>query len=227
MLRNNNVTKHPLPWRGLERLALGGLPVLFLMLLSLSCSEEESELTEWHDWTTRNDQFFASLQDSMAQNPSQWKRLKNFSLDPATEGDATDYVYAKVITQGDVTADSPAYTDSVRVIYRGRLIPSATYPEGRVFDETVYGTFSPLTGYSVKQQASRMIDGYATALQAMHRGDYWRVYIPSALAYGDEDRTSGSVVSIPGHSVLIFDLILIDFSPAGITMQPWNSRRMK
>ena len=52
----------------------------------------------------------------------------------------------------------------------------------------------------------------------MHRGDYWRIYIPSSLGYGD----SGSGSTIPGHSVLIFDLTLIDFSPVGEAMKPYN-----
>jgi FKBP-type peptidyl-prolyl cis-trans isomerase FklB len=51
----------------------------------------------------------------------------------------------------------------------------------------------------------------------MHIGDYWRVYVPSDLGYGD----SGSGTAVPGGSVLIFDLILVDYSPLGTVMKPW------
>jgi FKBP-type peptidyl-prolyl cis-trans isomerase FklB len=67
-----------------------------------------------------------------------------------------------------------------------------------------------------------MIDGYTTALLHMHRGDYWRVFIPADLAYGEGGNSSGS---IPGYSVVIFDLTLIDFSPVGQVMPVWSVRR--
>ena len=62
-----------------------------------------------------------------------------------------------------------------------------------------------------------MVDGFATALQRMHVGDYWRVYIPSELAYGESGNSS-----VPGYSLLIFDLILIDYTSAGTALNPWQ-----
>ena len=62
-----------------------------------------------------------------------------------------------------------------------------------------------------------MLDGYATVLQHMHRDDYWRIYIPYQLGYGETDNGS-----VPAYSVLIFDLTLIDFSPVGTVMRPWS-----
>ena len=51
----------------------------------------------------------------------------------------------------------------------------------------------------------------------MHRGDYWRVYIPYQLGYGAVKNGT-----IPAYSTLIFELALIDFSPAGTVMPAWN-----
>ena len=118
----------------------------------------------------------------------------------------------------------PLFTDSVRVIYRGRLIPSASYSQGYVFDETVYGTYSSATGATkcFWLASTGLISGFTTVLQHMHRGDYWRVYIPSELGYGE---TENSTAGIPGYSVLIFDLTLVDFSPVGQTMPIWRARR--
>ena len=99
-----------------------------------------------------------------------------------------------------------AYTDSVRVIYQGRLIPSASYPQGKVFDPgTVYGKFSMETSSTTRFKVANMVDGFATALQRMHVGDYWRVYIPSELAYGSK----GAGDKILPNSTLIFDVELI------------------
>ena len=207
-------------------LAAAFLIAHFSLLFTLTaCSEEEAEAGEWDNWEQRNDAFFASLADSLRANPSQWVHVKNFSLDPDQDGQPTDYVYAKVVEPGD-GAGSPAYTDSVRVIYQGRLIPSATYPQGYVFDAgSVYGDFSPKTSATRKMLVSAMTDGFATALQRMHRGERWRLYVPSDLAYGDDGLKESGAVVIPGHSVLIFDLMLIDFSAAGETMLPWSSRQ--
>ncbi|MBQ9357661.1 MAG: FKBP-type peptidyl-prolyl cis-trans isomerase [Prevotella sp.] len=202
-----------------------GLGVCLLVLFS-SCSEEDAEATEFDNWKARNEVFFASLADSLSANPAQWQRILTYSLTPDDSRSSNDYIYAKKVVNGTGT-ECPAYTDSVRVAYRGRLIPSANYPDGYVFDETATGTFSTATAYTVKTVVSSNVDGYATALQHMHKGDTWRIYIPYPLGYGETDQTSGSVVIIPAYSVLVFDLALIDFCHAGETMPAWSSRISK
>jgi FKBP-type peptidyl-prolyl cis-trans isomerase FklB len=189
---------------------------LFTLLLLTACSESAEEEEEFVNWSARNEQYLATVaNDSMQQ--SGWQRFKKYSLDPSTTGKVGDYVYVKVIEQGNSTT-KPAYTDSVRVMYQGRLIPSKTYPQGYIFDGTVHGTFSLATGSTAKMKVANTIDGFSTALQHMSVGDYWRVYIPWELGYG----TSGSGSTIPGYSVLVFDLALIDTSPAGQVMKPWR-----
>lgn len=206
---------------------LGRITFLFfyffiLLFFSTSCSEDDGDTDEFENWQQRNEAFFASLADSMMLNPSQWVKYKNYSLDEQTLGKTTDYIYAKVITRGEGT-ESPMYTDSVRVSYQGRLIPSVSYPEGFVFDGTVYKNepYDDRTNATVKLLISQTADGFATALLHMHRGDYWRVFIPSDLAYGD----NGNGNTIPGHSVIIFDLTLHDFASAGEPMAVWSARR--
>ena len=192
-----------------------------LSLLSFaSCSETDGEVDEYDNWQARNAVFFASLEDSLTAKPGEWKKLKSWSLREDTLTASTDYIYAHVMPYGMESGEttSPFYTDSVRVMYQGRLIPSASYREGYVFDSgTVYGKFTPVTGATTKFLVSGPTDGFATALQHMHRGDYWRIYVPSTLGYGEYGTTG-----IPGYSVLVFDLILIDFSPAGQAMPVWN-----
>lgn len=185
-----------------------------------ACSESDDEAGEFDNWQQRNEAYFATLSDSLRANPGAWRKLKCYALDESTEGKTTDYIYVKVVKQGDGT-ESPMFTDSVRVSYQGRLIPSVTYPAGFVFDGTVYGNYDDRTNATTRQKLSAMIDGYATALLHMHRGDHWRVYIPADLAYGK----AGSGTTIPGYSVVIFDLTLIDFSSAGQTMPVWSARR--
>ena len=192
-----------------------------LSCLFISCGEDDATVDEYADWTARNDQFLAALaNDSLRQ--AGWYRYKKYSLNDESEGTISQYIYVKVVESGD-GLDCPMFTDSVRVCYQGRLIPTVLHPEGYVFDGTIYGTYNPATNSNTKflLSSSSIIDGFSTALLHMHRGDHWRVYIPSELAYKE---TVNGV--IPAHSLLIFDLTLIDFSPAGQVMPVWSSREM-
>ncbi|MDE5782930.1 MAG: FKBP-type peptidyl-prolyl cis-trans isomerase [Prevotella sp.] len=188
--------------------------------LITACSEDTGEVDDYANWEERNEVYFASLTDSLRNDPIHWSRIKSFSLDSQTEGAATDYIYVKTIASGE-GSESPLYTDSVRVSYQGRVIPTVSYPQGYVFDGTVYGDYSLATNATTRMKISSLIIGMQTALLHMHRGDYWRVYIPNELGYKSQDQTNSG---IPPYSTLIFDLTLIDFSPVGESMPVWSAR---
>ena len=197
--------------------------LLALLLTSgavVSCSETDEDATvgEFADWQARNDAYFYTLEDSLASNPLVWKKLITYSKAATATNPNTDYIYVKVLEQGEGTT-SPLYTDSVRVSYRGRLIPTVSYPQGSVFDETYEGSYSRSTTGVLDNQVSNFRDGFATALQHMHVGDYWRVYIPYQLGYGASD-----YLSVPAYSVMIFDVSLIDFGSGSEQLTPWTSR---
>ena len=191
--------------------------------VGVSCSEETEEDTEYANWQERNEAYFASLeQQYAASTDGSWLKFKSYDKNPsASVGTYTDYIYAQVIESGAGT-DSPMYTDSVRVSYRGRLIPSESYPEGYIFDSTAYGDYNPKTNATVKFAVSALVNGFSTALLHMHRGDTWRVFIPYTLGYGTT--SSGS---IPAYSNLIFELSLIDFQEAGHAMEPYSARSIR
>ncbi|MBQ3632250.1 MAG: FKBP-type peptidyl-prolyl cis-trans isomerase [Prevotella sp.] len=196
-----------------------------LSLLMTACSESDDESSDYDNWQERNEAYFATLADSLRQQPQQWVRYKSYSLDQSSEGNATDYVYAKIISQGTGSnLQSPMFTDSVRVSYQGRLIPTGTYPQGYVFDGTAYGTYDSATNATAKMVMAAsgsevLISGWITALLHMHRGDHWRIYIPHQLGYGAQDKSNSG---IPAYSTLIFDLTLVDFSPVGQVMPVWQ-----
>lgn len=204
------------------------LVTFHLSLFSLSsCSESEEDAGEYTNWQERNEQYLSDIAKRCQSGTAPdgvsggkgWKRLKVYSKDASTEGSIDDYVYAYVIEEGTGT-ECPAYTDSVRVSYQGRLIPTTTYPEGKVFDGTVYDKYYDKTNSTAKFQVSSLTDGFCTALQYMHQGDHWIIYIPSALGYGEK----GSGTAIPGYSVIIFELTLINFSHTGEDLPVWSSR---
>lgn len=184
--------------------------------LFVACSESDDDPDEYEDWQIRNDIFFASLEDSLAQGNGAWKKLKSFAKNPSTSvGSNTDYIYYKVIKTGYEIADtvSPLYNDSVCVSYVGRQLPTTSYPEGYIFDSTVFGPYDLKTNATKKFKVSQLVDGFATAMLYMHRYDTWRIYIPYALGYGST--TSGS---IRAYSTLIFDVTLYDFAEEGHAM---------
>lgn len=214
------------PQRQLRQLFILGC-LSCLCCLFTSCSEEDAEdeySREFANWQQRNEAFFATLEDSLARGGSKWMKLKNISLCDTTKGSNTDYVYVVKLDsteQGVSEGVYAKYTDSVRVSYQGRLIPSGElYPDGKVFDGTVFSKYDPKTNATRKFLVSGLADGFGTAVQHMRRGDYWRVYVPYTLGYG-----SAGQGSIPGFSTLIFDVTLVDFSPAGHSMAPWSIRR--
>lgn len=88
----------------------------------------------------------------------------------------------------------PTSTDKVKVHYTGRLI------DGTVFDSSVE------RGQPIEFAVTGVISGWTEALQLMPVGSKWKLFIPSALAYGD--RGAGSDIA-PG-STLVFDVELLD-----------------
>lgn len=87
----------------------------------------------------------------------------------------------------------PSREDQVRVHYHGTLI------DGTVFDSSYD------RGQPAEFPVGGVIAGWTEALQLMSAGSKWRLYVPSELAYGAQ-----GVGSIPPHSVLVFDVELLD-----------------
>lgn len=182
---------------------LSGILCLLLTLsFSLySCSEESGTEDEYADWQTRND----AIVKVWANDPS-LTRIKSYTEDPTTEGDPTYYVYVKKLEETEnLGSPRPLFTDTVRVAYRGRLIPSASYPNGYVFDQSFIGDFSWKTSAMTQLRCGSFIEGFTTALMDMRVGDRWLVYIPYQMAYG-----SGSSTTYPAYSNMIFEIALFD-----------------
>ncbi|KQQ49988.1 FKBP-type peptidyl-prolyl cis-trans isomerase [Pseudomonas syringae] len=97
----------------------------------------------------------------------------------------------EVLKSGD--GAKPSREDQVRTHYHGTLI------DGTVFDSS-YDRGEP-----AEFPVGGVIAGWTEALQLMNAGSKWRLYVPSELAYGAQ-----GVGSIPPHSVLVFDVELLD-----------------
>jgi FKBP-type peptidyl-prolyl cis-trans isomerase len=93
--------------------------------------------------------------------------------------------------RGDGPTPGPDAT--VTVNYHG------TFINNKKFDSS-YDRFEPLT-----INLKNVIAGWQEGLQLMPVGSEYKLYVPSALAYGD----TGFAEIIPPHAVLIFDIELL------------------
>lgn len=100
-------------------------------------------------------------------------------------------IYYKVLKQGNQKLPSPNRSSVVTVHYTGTTI------NGRKFDSSRGGTAPAF-------RLRELIPGWIIALQQMHPGDRWELYIPAEQAYGRRSQPG-----IPGGSTLIFDVELI------------------
>ncbi|MBA1248114.1 FKBP-type peptidyl-prolyl cis-trans isomerase [Pseudomonas luteola] len=97
----------------------------------------------------------------------------------------------EVLVEGQ--GDKPSRQSHVRTHYHGTLI------DGSVFDSSYE------RGQPAEFPVGGVIAGWTEALQLMSVGSKWRLTVPSELAYGAQ-----GVGSIPPHSVLVFDVELLE-----------------
>lgn len=97
----------------------------------------------------------------------------------------------KVLAEGDRSGNSPSVRSIVTAHYTGRTI------DGHVFD-------SSRGGVPLACRLCDLIEGWTIAMQQMHIGDRWEVYIPAEMGYG-----KWSQPGIPAGSTLIFEIELL------------------
>lgn len=97
----------------------------------------------------------------------------------------------EVLRQG--SGRMPGKNDSVKCHYVG------TFINGQVFDSSIARNEPAVFG------VTQVIPGWTEALQLMHEGDKWRLYIPYDLAYGE----CGAGDAIPPYCTLIFEIELL------------------
>lgn len=93
--------------------------------------------------------------------------------------------------------NSPKLEDSVKVHYKGTLTDGTTFDSS--YDR----------GQPVEFQLSQLIPAWQEAIPMLKKGGKMQIVVPPELGYGD--RPAGK---IPANSTLVFDIELIDFTPA-------------
>ncbi len=101
-------------------------------------------------------------------------------------------IYYKVMKSGNKDGRTPNRGSVVTVHYTGKTI------NGKTFD-------SSRGGVAPAFRLRDLITGWIIALQKMHIGDKWEVYIPAEQGYGKINQPG-----IPGGSTLIFEIELVN-----------------
>lgn len=207
--------------------------ILYLSIAA-SCSSDTEDYNPYYDWEARNAAWYSEIADSarMAivqarrqygeawEEHCDWRMIKSLLLSQTHQnGLATDSICVHILHRG--TGDlSPLYTDSVRLNFRGWLMPT-TNAEGKTetlnFTSTYLGEYSPATAAPQLAGVSAFANGFATALQYMVEGDDWMVYIPQQLFYGSEAKDV-----IPAYSTVRFRVQLVGVYPAGTKIPEWK-----
>ena len=198
--------------------------IMFLSFIGIacvtSCSESDEESTEFDDWQSKNESYFSGIytkaSSAISAGDNKWKIFRVYSKVGHITASQTDDIVVEVLNEGSGT-DSPIFTDSVRVHYEGRLIPTTSYPDGYVFDKSWTGSYNLQTMIPAKFAVSGVVDGFCTALMKMHVGDRWRVYIPYQLGYGTTVSSA-----IPAYSTLVFDITMHSFTHPGTPFPPFQ-----
>ena len=211
----------------MKRFLIALVSVITLAFVFTACEETE-EYNEFSNWKERNDNFMDSIIDVFTNYSTEpiapydakegdMFRILSFKLNPDSERDWCDckYVYCKVIKRGSGEV-SPYFTDSIRMNYRIRLIPSANYPLGYVGDQSFKTPeLNPEINSPVSFKVSSLIEGMSTALMYMRVGDIWRMYIPYQMGYGAQ-----KVSTIPAYSTLVYDVNLTEIARTGSSLSP-------
>lgn len=128
-----------------------------------------------------------SKQEYLEKN-REW--LAEKALDPEVKTLDKGVLY-KVIKSGNQSSPTPNKNSVVTAHYIGKTI------NGKTFD-------SSRGGVAPAFRLRDLIPGWIIAMQKMHLGDKWEVYIPAEQAYGRYNQPG-----IPGGSTLIFEIELL------------------
>jgi len=120
---------------------------------------------------------------------------KNFMAENAKKSGITvtaSGLQYEVLAAGN--GQKPAAEDTVRVHYVGTLL------DGSTFDSSID------RGEPAEFGVNQVIPGWTEALQLMPVGSKYKLYIPSAIAYGAQ----GAGQAIPPNAALVFEVELLD-----------------
>jgi peptidylprolyl isomerase/FKBP-type peptidyl-prolyl cis-trans isomerase FklB len=170
------------------------ISALALLALLAACNSDDDAVDD--TWRTLNEQSF----NAVADNPA-YTEIPS----PGNNGS----VYYRILTRGEGT--KPIYFTSIAEVYlKGWFTvdyPDAGVTPGRLFIERTDAS-APYLFYIQQYNADYTLrEGLAVALQHMHEGDKWEVWVPCDLGYGQTDYNYNSgTFYMQGFSTLAYEI---------------------
>lgn len=173
--------------------------MLVVMLFTLAaCSDDDDKIVIDEAWKEINlAAFDARLQDAKTDT----------TLFTINSESGNGQIICKILKKGEGT-EAIYYTSTVKCYYKGCFVTNEdgnvisdrnnVLAEGEVFDSALReNSDDPL-----ETSVSSVVDGWTTALQHMHEGDIWEVWVPYQLGYG----VSGYGDNIKPYTTLVFQV---------------------
>lgn len=181
--------------------------VVMLFTLAACSDDDENEIVIDEAWKEMNQAAFdARLQDAKTDT----------SLFTINSESGNGQIICRILKKGEGT-ETIYYTSQVKCYYKGCFVANedgevvadrdSVLTQGEVFDSALRENGDDpalMTGGStiiVNGQLQSTTDGFATALQHMHEGDIWEVWVPYQLGY----KVSGSG-NIKPYTTLVFQV---------------------
>ena len=173
--------------------------MLVVMLFTLAaCSDDDDKIVIDEAWKEINlAAFDARLQDAKT----------DASLFTINSESGNGQIICKILKKGEGT-ETIYYTSKVNCYYKGCFVTNEdgdvisdrnnVLAEGEVFDSALKENSDD----PFKTSVSSVVDGWTTALQHMHEGDIWEVWVPYQLGYG----VSGYGDNIKPYTTLVFQV---------------------
>ncbi len=177
--------------------------VVMLFTLAACSDDDENEIVIDEAWKEINlAAFDARLQDAKTDT----------SLFTIKSESGNGQIICKILKKGEGT-ETIYYTSKVNCYYKGCFVTNedgevvadrdSVLTQGEVFDSRLRENGDDKVLFEVDDSGLR--DGFATALQHMHEGDIWEVWMPYQLGYG----VSG-YDDIKPYTTLVFQIEVTD-----------------
>ena len=177
--------------------------VVMLFTLAACSDDDENEIVIDEAWKEINlAAFDARLQDAKTDT----------SLFTINSESGNGQIICKILKKGEGT-ETIYYTSKVNCYYKGCFVTNedgevvadrdSVLTQGEVFDSRLRENGDDKVLFEVDDSGLR--DGFATALQHMHEGDIWEVWMPYQLGYG----VSG-FDDIKPYTTLVFQIEVTD-----------------
>lgn len=177
--------------------------VVMLFTLAACSDDDENKIVIDEAWKEINlAAFDARLQDAKTDT----------SLFTINSESGNGQIICKILKKGEGT-ETIYYTSKVNCYYKGCFVTNedgevvadrdSVLTQGEVFDSRLRENGDDKVLFEVDDSGLR--DGFATALQHMHEGDIWEVWMPYQLGYG----VSG-YGDIKPYTTLVFQIEVTD-----------------